>query len=80
MSINYTSEIRKVGNCKVVTLPEEVIQALSIDVGQNIIFNIENGKVVIEAVNTLDEERNILSIVRNVSRQYDQALKKLVDR
>ncbi|MBN4909157.1 hypothetical protein IDG46_04155 [Staphylococcus sp. EG-SA-13] len=80
MSINYTSKIRKVGNCKVITVPEEVIQALKIDVGQNIIFKIENGKVVIEAENTLDQERNILSIAENVSHQYDQTLKELVDR
>ncbi|MCY1029260.1 AbrB/MazE/SpoVT family DNA-binding domain-containing protein [Mammaliicoccus sciuri] len=80
MSINYTCKIRKVGNCKVVTVPEEVIQALRIEVGQNIIFKIENEKVVIEAENTFDYERNILSIAENVSRQYDQALKELVDR
>lgn len=80
MSINYTSKIRKIGNCKVVTVPEEVIQALKIEVGQNIIFKIENGKVVIEAEEPIEQERDILSIAESVSHQYDQALKELVDR
>lgn len=80
MTVTNSRKLRKIGNSRVVTVPEEVIQALSIDVGQKIIFNIDNGKVVIEAEEPIEQERDILSIAESVSRQYDQALKELVDR
>lgn len=73
-------KLRKIGNNKVLTIPEEVIKALNVVEGQSIAFNIVNGKVLLEAVKKDDNERDILSIADQVSKQYDSALKDLASR
>lgn len=72
--------IRKIGNSKVLTIPEEVIQSLDINEGQKVAFNIDNGQVVLEAVKTDSKEVDILSMADQVSDQYDSAFKDLVNR
>ncbi|MGX0297665.1 hypothetical protein [Staphylococcus epidermidis] len=48
---------------------------------QPIAFNVVNGKIVLEAVKTTDDnERDILSIAYQISKQYDSAFKDLVNR
>ncbi|MFI3547153.1 AbrB/MazE/SpoVT family DNA-binding domain-containing protein [Mammaliicoccus sciuri] len=80
MSVINTRKLRKIGNSRVVTVPEEVIKELKISDGQKISFNIDNGKVIIEAVDNGGQGTDILSIAERVSNQYNQALKELVDR
>ncbi|MCG1072426.1 hypothetical protein K4P50_12685 [Staphylococcus epidermidis] len=80
MAVINTRKLRKIGNSKVVTMPEEVIKALEVEEGQSIAFNVGNGQVVLEAVKVEDNERDILNIANQVSRQYDSALKDLVNR
>ena len=80
MAVINTRKLRKIGNSKVVTMPEEVIKALEVEEDQSIAFNVVNGQVVLEAVKVDDNERNILNIANQVSQQYDSALKDLVNR
>lgn len=80
MAVINTRKLRKIGNSKVLTIPEEIIDTLEINEGQKIAFNIENGKVVLEAVNSEIKEMDILSMADQVSNQYDSALKDLVNR
>lgn len=80
MTVINTRKLRKIGNSKVLTIPEEVIQALNINEGQKIAFNVEDGQVVLEAVKTENKEMDILSMADQVSDQYDNALKDLVNR
>lgn len=80
MSVINTRKLRKIGNSRVVTVPEEVIKELKISDGQKISFNIDNGKVIIEAVDNGNQGTDILSIAERVSNQYNQALQELVDR
>ncbi|HDV5977436.1 hypothetical protein PF233_13280 [Staphylococcus pseudintermedius] len=83
MPIINTRKLRKIGNSKVLTIPNEVLKTLDIHEGQKIAFNIENGQVVLEAVktdNTDNKEIDILSMAEQVSNQYDIALKELVNR
>lgn len=80
MSVINTRKLRKIGNSRVVTVPEEVIKELKISDGQKISFNIDNGKVIIEAVDNGNKGTDILSIAERVSNQYNQALQELVDR
>lgn len=80
MSVINTRKLRKIGNSRVVTVPEEVIKELKISDGQKISFNIDNGKVIIEAVDNGNQVTDILSIAERVSNQYNQALQELVDR
>ncbi|MFH0153243.1 hypothetical protein, partial [Pseudomonas aeruginosa] len=61
--------------------PKEVIKALDVVEGQFIAFNVVNGRVVLEAVKTTDDNaRDILSISNQISKQYDSAFKDLVNR
>lgn len=80
MSVVSTRKLRKIGNSRVVTVPEEVIQALKISEGQKIAFNIDNDKIIIEAVDRSNQEMDILSIADRISHQYDESLKELIDR
>lgn len=80
MTVINTRKLRKLGNSKVLTIPEEVIRALDINEGEKIAFNVENGQVVLEAVKTDNKKMDILSIADQVSNQYDNALKDLVNR
>lgn len=81
MSVINTRKVRKIGNSKVVTIPEEVLKTLNINEGQKVAFNVERGQVVLEAVKTDSEDMmDILSIADQVSNQYDRALKDLVNR
>ncbi|PCF39791.1 AbrB/MazE/SpoVT family DNA-binding domain-containing protein [Staphylococcus delphini] len=80
MPIINTRKLRKIGNSKVLTIPDEVLKTLDIHEGQKIAFNIENGQVVLEAVKTDNKEVDILSMAEQVSNQYDRALKELVNR
>ncbi|MEM5398291.1 AbrB/MazE/SpoVT family DNA-binding domain-containing protein [Staphylococcus gallinarum] len=81
MSVVNTRKVRKIGNSKVVTIPEEVLKTLNINEGQKVAFNVERGQVVLEAVTTDGEDiMDILSIADQVSNQYDSALKDLVNR
>lgn len=80
MTVINTRKLRKVGNSKVLTIPEEVIQTLNIKEGQKIAFNVENGQIVLEVVNTDSKKMDILSVADQVSNQYDSALKSLVNR
>lgn len=61
-------------------MPEEVIKELKISDGQKISFNINNGKIIMEAIDNGDQSTDILSIAEHVSDQYNQALQELVDR
>lgn len=80
MTVINTRKLRKIGNSKVLTIPEEAIKALDVEEGQSIAFNVANGQVVLEAVKVDDNERDILNIANQVSQQYDSALKDLVNR
>lgn len=80
MAVVNTRKLRKLGNSKILTIPDEVIKALDINEGQKIAFNVENGQVVLKAVKTDSKEMDILSMADQVSSQYDNALKDLVDR
>lgn len=80
MTVINTRKLRKIGNSKVLTIPEEVIQTLNVNEGQKIAFNIDNGQVVLEAVNIDSKEMDILSVAEQVSNQYDTALKDLVNK
>lgn len=80
MTVINTRKLRKIGNSKVLTIPDEIIQALDINEGQKIAFNVEHGQVVLEAVKTDNNEIDILSMADQVSNQYDSALKDLVNR
>ena len=80
MAVINTRKLRKIGNSKVVTMPEDVIKTLNVEEGQSIAFNVVNGQVVLEAVKVDDNERDILNIANQVSQQYDSALKDLVNR
>ncbi|HEK6547145.1 hypothetical protein DWB88_13940 (plasmid) [Staphylococcus warneri] len=81
MAVINTRKLRKIGNSKVVTMPEDVIKTLNVEEGQSIAFNVVNGQVVLEAVKTTDDnESDILNIADQISNQYDSALKDLVNR
>lgn len=80
MTIINTRKLRKIGDSKVLTIPGKIIQALDVNEGQKIAFNVENGQVVLEAVKTDSNEIDILSMADQVSNQYDSALKDLVNR
>lgn len=81
MAITNTRKVRKIGSSNVVTLPKEILKQLNIHEGDKLAFNIENGKVSIEAVKTLEpKESDILSIAEEISNQYDKAFKELVNR
>lgn len=80
MTVISTRKLRKIGNSEVLTIPEEVIQALDVKEVQKITFNVENGQVILEAVKTDNKEIDILSMADQVSNQYDNALKDLVNR
>jgi putative addiction module antidote len=80
MTVINTRKLRKIGNSKVLTIPEEVIQTLNVNEGQKIAFNIDNGQVLLEAVKTDNKEMDILSMADQVSNQYGNALKGLVNR
>lgn len=81
MTVIYTRKLRKSGNSNILTIPKEVIKALDVVEGQFIAFNVVNGRVVLEAVKTTDDNaRDILSISNQISKQYDSALKDLVNR
>lgn len=78
MTVINTRKLRKIGNSKVltITIPEEVIQTLNVNEGQKIAFNIDNGQVLL----TDNKEMDILSMADQVSNQYGNALKGLVNR
>ena len=81
MMVVHTRKLRKSGNSNILTIPKEVIKALDVVEGQFIAFNVVNGKIVLEAVKTTDDnERDILSIANQISKQYDSAFKDLVNR
>ena len=79
MTVGHTRKLRKSGNSNVLTIPKEVIKALDVVEGQHIAFNVVNGKIILEAVKPDDNESDILSIANQVSKQYDNALKDLVN-
>ncbi|MBM6508389.1 MULTISPECIES: AbrB/MazE/SpoVT family DNA-binding domain-containing protein [Staphylococcus] len=79
MTVVHTRKLRKSGNSNVLTIPKEVIKALDVVEGQHIAFNVVNGKIILEAVKPDDNESDILSIANQVSKQYDNALKDLVN-
>ncbi|RIL61710.1 hypothetical protein BUY70_01490 [Staphylococcus epidermidis] len=81
MTVVHTRKLRKSGNSNILTISKEVIKALDVVEDQFIAFNIVNGRVVLEAVKTTDDnERDILSIANQISKQYDSAFKDLVNR
>lgn len=80
MAVINTRKLRKIGNSKVVTIPDEVLKALDINEGQKIAFNVQNGQVLLEAVKTDSKDMDILRMADQVSNQYDRALKDLVNR
>lgn len=81
MMVVHTRKLRKSGNSNILTIPKEVIKALDVVEGQFIAFNVVNGRVVLEAVKTTDDnERDILSIANQISKKYDSAFKDLVNR
>lgn len=82
MAITSTRKVRKIGSSNVVTVPKEILDQLNVREGEKLGFNVDNGKVSIEAVNTQAEskEADILSMAEEVSNQYDKAFKDLVHR
>lgn len=82
MAITSTRKVRKIGSSNVVTVPKEILDQLNVREGEKLGFNVDNGKVSIEAVNTQAEskETDILSMAEQVSNQYDKAFKDLVHR
>lgn len=81
MAITSTRKVRKIGASNVVTLPKEILDQLNIHEGEKLAFNVENGKVSIEAVKTVEpKEADILSMAEEISNQYDKAFKELVNR
>lgn len=82
MAITSTRKVRKIGSSNVVTVPKEILDQLNVREGEKLGFNVDNGKVSIEAVNTQAEskEADILSMAEEVSNQYDNAFKDLVHR
>lgn len=82
MAITSTRKVRKIGSSNVVTVPKEILDQLNVREGEKLGFNVDNGKVSIEAVNTQKEskEADILSMAEEVSNQYDKAFKDLVHR
>lgn len=81
MAITSTRKVRKIGASNIVTLPKEILDQLNIHEGEKLAFNVENGKVSIEAVKTVEpKEADILSMAEEISNQYDKAFKELVNR
>lgn len=81
MAITSTRKVRKIGASNVVTLPKEILDQLNLHEGEKLAFNVENGKVSIEAVKTIEpKEADILSMAEEISNQYDKAFKELVNR
>lgn len=82
MAITSTRKVRKIGSSNVVTVPKEILDQLNVREGEKLVFNVDNGKVSIEAVNTQAESKevDILSMAEQVSNQYDKAFKDLVHR
>lgn len=80
MVVTNTRKLRKIGNSKVLTIPDEILKTLDINEGQKIAFNVENGQVVLEAVKTDSKDMDILGMADRVSNQYDSALNDLVNR
>ncbi|WP_150879481.1 AbrB/MazE/SpoVT family DNA-binding domain-containing protein [Staphylococcus aureus] len=82
MAITSTRKVRKIGSSNVVTVPKEILDQLNVREGEKLGFNVDNGKVSIEAVNTQAESKevDILSMAEQVSNQYDKAFKDLVHR
>lgn len=81
MAITSTRKVRKIGASNVVTLPKEILDQLNIHEGEKLAFNVDNGKVSIEAVKTEEpKEADILSMAEEISNQYDEAFKGLVNR
>lgn len=81
MAITSTRKVRKIGASNVVTLPKEILDQLNIHDGEKLAFNVENGKVSIEAVKTVEPKKaDILSMAEEISNQYDKAFKELVNR
>lgn len=81
MAITSTRKVRKIGASNVVTLTKEILDQLNIHDGEKLAFNVENGKVSIEAVKTVEPKKaDILSMAEEISNQYDKAFKELVNR
>ncbi|SUM53506.1 phage protein [Staphylococcus epidermidis] len=81
MAITSTRKVRKIGTSNVVTLPKEILDQLNIHEGEKLAFNVENGKVSIEAVKKIEpKEADILNMAEEISNQYDKAFKDLVNR
>lgn len=78
MAETYIRKLRKHGNSKILAVPDEVIQALNADVGQEIAFVMSNGTIRLEAVNT--DNMDILNIANEVADQYNNALIDLANR
>ncbi|MCW0998109.1 AbrB/MazE/SpoVT family DNA-binding domain-containing protein, partial [Streptococcus anginosus] len=62
MAVTSTRKLRRLGDSRVLTIPEEVIEELDVQEGQKVAFRIENGKVMIEAVDIERDELEILEI------------------
>ncbi|MDK7284467.1 AbrB/MazE/SpoVT family DNA-binding domain-containing protein [Staphylococcus pettenkoferi] len=80
MAVTSTRKLRRLGDSRVLTIPEEVIEELDVQEGQKVAFRIENGKVMIEAVDIERDELEILEIANDITQQYDQVFKDLVER
>ncbi len=69
MSIINTRKLRKIGNSNILTISKEVIKVLNVNERLKIAFNVDNGKVTLEAVNTQYKEIDVLSMAEQVSNQ-----------
>lgn len=77
MKILNTRRVRKVGNSKVVTLPNELLEKLNVKENDNIVFIERDGKIYIESS---VQEENLEDKMKRIADNNDEVLKALVDK
>lgn len=77
LKILNTRRVRKVGNSKVVTLPNELLEKLNVKENDNIVFIERDGKIYIESS---VQEENLEDKMKRIADNNDEVLKALVDK
>ena len=78
LKILDTRKVRKVGNSSVVTLPVHVLDKLNIENDEDIVFVEHDNKVYIQSAVSKEEKFN--SKMDQITKEYDDVFKELVDR
>lgn len=78
MRILDTRKVRKVGNSSVVTLPVHLLDKLNIENNEDIVFVEHDNKIFIQSAVSKEEEFN--SMMDQITEEYDDVFKELVDR